>query len=627
MSFIYKSVLIFTIILSFNSAGKGQQKPFDPYPQNNKDTYHLDFKQYFVNEKEEKEDLKSFYSNLDRFYSYKNKSGLSAKNLLVVLNLQDSILIQFFKHDIYLDLLASVDRGNSVYRDACNKIEADFSEKTAFFEKELTYLSSNTLEKYFKEEPQLTKYRFYITDLSRNQGHQVPSNAEENLAFLTPSLSGWQFELYETITDNIQFDNIETSGGELNLKSDRIAILANSDRTIREQGFKKLFSRYNSMRNLYAFALIKLADSAYKTALIHNFSDAAEMYYFAKFQSKTNISSILQQIIDSVSIYKYYQQIRIDSKKKTFLTDTIHYWDLSFSKNLIHPKFSIDSANKVILGALQPLGKDYEKELMDLLNPVNRRMEIAPDKNKRSGGFSRGFTGTNSIFYSGGYRGSYDDMRILTHESTHAVHRQLMNNNGVFPVYASGPNYLFESFAIFSEFLLTDYLMEQSTTKPEKQFYLEQYFDNKGMTLFSISADALLEQKIHEGVSSGTINNADDLDSLNQSINKIFSIWDTKSYPELNQRWMTASLFYEDPFYEINYVLGSVLALQYYKLYNQDRDSFCKNYIALLKNGFNASPAVLLKHYLGIDIDNPDLVPNAISVVKTKVRQLDDLYK
>ena len=137
----------------------------------------------------------------------------------------------------------------------------------------------------------------------------------------------------------------------------------------------------------------------------------------------------------------------------------------------------------------------------------------------------------------------------------------------------------------------------------------------------------MLEQKIHEGVSSGTINNADDLDSLNQSINKIFSIWDTKSYPELNQRWMTASLFYEDPFYEINYVLGSVLALQYYKLYNQDRDSFCKNYIALLKNGFNASPAVLLKHYLGIDIDNPDLVPNAISVVKTKVRQLDDLYK
>jgi hypothetical protein len=69
MSFIYKSVLIFTIILSLYSAGKAQLKPFDRYPQNNKDMYHLDFKQYFLTEKEEKDDLVRFYSNLDRFSS------------------------------------------------------------------------------------------------------------------------------------------------------------------------------------------------------------------------------------------------------------------------------------------------------------------------------------------------------------------------------------------------------------------------------------------------------------------------------------------------------------------------------------------------------------------------------
>jgi oligoendopeptidase F len=623
---LFKLFLIFIITLFLNSAVKAQQKPFDPYPQNNRDSYQLDFRQFFVNEKEEKEYLKRFYSNLDRFYSYKNKSTLSAKNLFVVLKLQDSILIQFFKHDIYHDLLASVDRKNMADRDACNKIEADFSEKTAFFEKKLTALSNTTLKKYFKEEPLIEKYRFYITDLQRNQSHQAPLNAEESLALLAPSLSGWQFELYETITDNIQFDDIQTSSGKFNVKKDRTTLFMNSDAAIRKEGFKKLYQKYNSMRDLYAFTLIRLADVSNKTALIHNFPDAAEMYYLGKFQSKASINSILQQIIDSVSIYKHYQQIRIDSKKRTFHTDTIHYWDLGFSKNLVLPEFSIDSASKIVLGALKPLGKDYQKELADLLNPVNRRMEIAPGKNKRSGGFSRGFTGTKSIFYTGGYRGSYDDVRILTHESTHAVHRQLMNNNHVIPVYASGPNYLFESFAIFSEFLLTDHLMAQSKTRSEKQYFLEQYFDSKGMALFSISADALLEQKIHEGVSSGTINNADDLDSLNQSVNKIFSVWDTKTYPELNQRWITASLFYEDPFYEINYVLGSVLALEYYKLYNRNRDSFCKNYVALMKNGFNASPQALLKIFLGIDIDRPDLVSDAIDVIKTKVKQLDDLY-
>jgi oligoendopeptidase F len=627
MTVISKSVLILSIILCLHSAGKAQQKPFDPYPQNNKDMYHLDFKQYFLNEKEEKKDLGRFYCNLDSFNSFKNKSTLSASNLFAALKLQDSLLIQFSKHDIYFDLLASVDRLNSVYRDACNKIESDFSEKSAFFEKELTALSDIALEKYFKEEPQLERYRFYISDLLRNQSHQIPSNAEESIAFLTPELSGWQFNLYETITDNIQFDDIETSEGKLNVKKDRIAILTNSAGAIRKEGYKKLYSGFNSSRDLYAFTLIKLADASYKTALIHNFSDAAEMYYFAKFQSKGTINSILKQIVDSVSIYKHYQRLKADSKKKIAEADTVHYWDLGFSKNLIQPKFSIDSASKILLEALMPLGNEYQKELAGLLNPVNRRMEIAQDNNKRSGGFSKGFIGTNSIFYFGGYRGYYDDMRVLTHESTHAVHRQLMNDNGVLPVYASGPNYLFESFAIFSEFLLTDYLMAQSKTKPEKQFYLEQYFDNKGMALFSIAADALLEQKIHEGVSSGTINNADDLDSLNQSVNKIFSIWDTSSYPELNQRWITAGLYYEDPFYEINYVLGAVLALKYYQLYNRDKNLFSKKYSVLLKNGFNSSPQVLLKKYLDIDIDSPKLVTDAISIIKIKVGQLDDLYK
>ena len=228
-------------------------------------------------------------------------------------------------------------------------------------------------------------------------------------------------------------------------------------------------------------------------------------------------------------------------------------------------------------------------------------------------------------FFTGGYQGYYNDIRVLTHESTHAIHRQLMNNNGVYPVYATGPNYLFESFGIFSEFLLTDYLTGQSKTKAEKQYYLEQFFD-KGMALFSIASDALLEQKIHEGIISGKINNADDLDSLNNKINTLFSIWDTKSYPQLNQRWITASLFYEDPYYEINYVLGSMLALKYYQLYQQDRTLFCKNYLGLLKNGFNATPQVLLKNYFGIDIDNPDLVKDAIRIIRKRVDQLEEIY-
>jgi oligoendopeptidase F len=619
--------IIYSIFQLVFFSVKSQEPSFNPFPKKNEGSYHLDFTRYFTNKFEETKDLDVFYKKLDRFFSFKNESTLSAKNLLTSLQLYDSLLIQYKKHYIYNNLLSSVNTNNYASSDLIDKIDAIFSAKTTFFEKEISNLTPAKIVNFTAEEPDLKKYSYYIDDIFRNKQHLPNSSIEEKINSLYPAISGWQFDLYSSITRNIRFDDIESSKGLLNVKRDRAIINANSDSLVRKVGFKKLYIGFNSMRNLYAFTLIKLVKGVNEEALLHNFKEADDYFYFDKFQTKESINSILKQIADSVAIYKRFQQITSECKKKKMQSNKIHYWDLAFTTGFIQPRHTIDSASQIILSALLPLGDDYQKELTNLLNPINGRMEIAPSENKRSGGFSSGFIGINSVFFTEGYNGFYNDMRVLTHESTHAIHRQLMNTNNVLPIYASGPNYLFESFAIFSEFLLTDYLVENSKSKEEKQYYLEEYFNNKGMALFSIASDALLEQKIHEGVINGTINSADDLDSLNETINKTFSIWNTKEYPELNQRWITAGLFYEDPFYEINYVLGAMLALKYYQIYSVDKDLFTKNYISLLKNGFNAPPEKLLKTFLNIDMNDPNLVGDAMRVTKIKVNQIEELYK
>ena len=65
---------------------------------------------------------------------------------------------------------------------------------------------------------------------------------------------------------------------------------------------------------------------------------------------------------------------------------------------------------------------------------------------------------------------------------------------------------------------------------------------------------------------------------------------------------------YEDPFYEINYVYGSLLALHYYEMYQRDPDFFVSHYNALLRNGFDAPPSVLLKKFLNIDLNDPQIL-------------------
>jgi oligoendopeptidase F len=275
--------------------------------------------------------------------------------------------------------------------------------------------------------------------------------------------------------------------------------------------------------------------------------------------------------------------------------------------------------------ALAPLGAEYGEELAKLLDPANGRMDIVPGNNRKSGGFSKGFIGLESVFYSAGFAGSYNDLRVLTHESTHAVHRQLMNRNKVLPAYASGPNYLFEAFAIFNELLLPDYLYHHETDPLRKQYFLEQFLEGKGMVMFAVAPEAMLEQTIYEGEAQGSLQGADDLDALTKRIYSRFSIWPEK-HEELKDQWMGIPLMYEDPFYDLNYVYGGLLALKFYELYTRDPQKFIPRYLALMSNGFDAPPAALLKGFLDLDLTDPRLVSDACRILEDKVQQLKAIY-
>ena len=90
---------------------------------------------------------------------------------------------------------------------------------------------------------------------------------------------------------------------------------------------------------------------------------------------------------------------------------------------------------------------------------------------------------------------------------------------------------------------------------------------------------------------------------------------------------MNIGLMYEDPFYDINYVYGVLLALEFYEMYTRDPEHFVPRYIALMRNGFDAPPATLLKRFLDLDLHDPRLLSNALSVLERKVNLLEESYQ
>jgi oligoendopeptidase F len=615
------------LVLLLLSSAVVCQDNFTAIPAEQSAQYRFDFaRNFFASPESERLERDNYYASLKELESLKGRVAASSANLLRALKTYDKALVEFMRHYTYLYLRYAVNTKDEASQTESSKMDAEFSERTAFLQQELMRVDEPLLERFIRQTPQLEVYRFSVEAARRLLAHTLSLKEEEALSATSPLNSEWQYDLYQKLLRRTRFGTVKTNAGELDVLRQRGVIASLADRSLREAGFKKLYAGYASERDLYAFALINLVRARNRLAQLHRFEDAPTESFFRSYWSKEEVSQLLAEIERVAGIYQRYQRLRADYARRKLGLAEVNLWDVQAATSVERvPRFTIDEARKVIREALSPLGTEYGQELAQLLEPSNGRMDIVAGTNRKSGGFSKGFPGVTTVFFSGGFAGYYNDVRVLTHESTHAVHRQLMKNNRVLPLYAEGPHYLFEAFAIFNELLLPDYLYQHETDASRRRYFLEQFFEGKGMTLFSVAQEEAIEIAIYEGVKDGKITGADDLDALTKQIASRYSIWAAR-HDELKMQWITSSLFYEDPLYDINYVWGALLALKFYEMYSRDPRSFAPRYIALMKNGFDAPPEVLLKRYLDISLRDPRILTDAVRLLESKVDALEREY-
>ena len=607
-------------------AARGAEAAFTAIPPDVAPHYRIDFaRHYYASPEAERAARVGYEAALARLEALRGRVGESPATLLAALHGRDKVEVEFLRHYSYLYLRYAVDTTDAGSDAQASALDAEFTKRTDFLHRELGEIDPATVARYTASEPALRAYAYAIESAQRYRPHLLPPATEEVLSGLAPVTGEWQYDLYSTLLARGPFGTVKARDGELDVRRQRAAIASDPDRAVRREGFERYYAGFAAQRDLYAFALLDLAKARHALARLHGFADAPSEAYYASDWTRADVEALLERIAVLADVYRRYQQMRADHVRVRAGYADVHPWDLTAPPDQPAPRFTIAESTRIVRSALAPLGPDYARELAALLDPANGRMDIVPGPNRKSGGFSRGFPGIATVFYSGGYEGWYNDLRVLTHESTHAIHRQLMNVNGVLPASATGPAYLFESFAIFNELLLPDWLYAHTSDPALRRYYLEQFFDGKGMAMFFVAQDAALEQAIHDGAARGELATADDLDRLNARINASYSIWGD-AHPELNGRWMTNGLFYEDPFYEINYVYGGVLALGYYAMFHADPKGFATRYAALMRNGFDAPPATLLQRFLGIDLHDPRLVTNAIAQLERKLEALQAAY-
>jgi oligoendopeptidase F len=582
--------------------------------------YRIDLERHFfvspAAEQEGRQALQQLYTRLE---ALKGNVGATAGNLLSALRLQDEILIEVNRHANYLYLRASIDERDEASAQGESDLFAELSSRTAFLHAEIRAVTALTLSAYIATEPALSPYRHAIEEDQRNVAHSVPLPEEELLGELGPLTSEWQGTLYGRLLSRTDFGKVDAPEGALDLRRQRSVIAAHADPRVREAGFRQRYAALAQQRDLFAFTLTQLARSRNRLAALHHFDDAPSEAYFASSLTRQRVTGLLETLAAQAEVYKGYQRQRAEEIRAHAGLQQINVWDDALVPGpAMSPHYSVAQAAATIHAAVEPLGARFADEMSALLDPRNGRMDLGPGEHRARRFFSSGFIGTDSVFYAERFAGEYNDMRVLAHEGTHAVHRQLMKLNRVLPVYAEGPHFLFESFASFTELLLADSLYARAKDPALKRFFLDQFLQGKGTVMFVAGAEAALEQAVYERVAKGEATDADALDELARTTLARYSIW-PEINPEMKQSWMNIRLMFEDPFYDLNYVYAGLLALAYLDLYQENPRRFGPRYVALLEHGFDATPDELLSKYLGIELDETQLTAHAIAALKKRI--------
>jgi oligoendopeptidase F len=483
----------------------------------------------------------------------------SPATLTAALATADSIATESTRLSYYFHLRAAVDVRDLAAAHAEDSVDAEVASRTQWLTGAVGRIPPDSIDRWTKARPSFARYAFMFDEARRRRAHTLADTEEALFQKMAPLAMRWQFPLWQ-----------------------RLAPAGREPR---------------------AYVVIETVRAHDALARLHGYSSAPEEIYASRHLTIPAVRALMGRVRSRTDLYRRFLQLRQENASRGDAPLTI----------------PLDSVVSVLTGALRPLGPDYVNELRALFDPAQRRIDLGPGSNRQRGGFSAISPGRASVVYLDQYAGSLRDFSRLTHESAHALHRQLMDIDRVPPSYRSGP-LLMEPIALFNELAALDYVYKQAAAPGARRQALQQFL-NKAFEVFLGAQDAEMEQSIYDGVESGAVASADQLDSVVRAVDSAYTL------PPANEgrRWMTAQLLVEDPLYLSNYLYSGMIALAFYSEYAAAPAAFGPPYVRFLSSGFDARPYDVVRRSLGIDLSRADLLDRGLALLGQRLEEFKAL--
>ena len=574
----------------------------------------------YVSDAAWEEELATIEQDKEVLVSFAGKLSESGKNLYDYLYRSEMTDAKASLLGNYCMRKSDEDTRNATYQAMTGKfmsVVVALGAALSFDTPEIMAISDEKLDSFYKDCPELERYRRYLTNLRRKKDH-VLSPAEEKLLAAAGELAQTPDTIYGMFADaDIKFDDALDAEGKPHTVSQAtfVPIQSGTDRVLRKNAYESLYKGFADFKNTAASILNAQNKQLKFFAEARHYANAFEASL-----NNTNVpTSVYLNLIETVhkNMDKMHRYVRL--RKKMLGVDELHFYDVYTPLVAdVDKKIPFAEAKETIYDALAPLGEDYRKILKEGFD--SRWIDVYPNEGKRSGAYSAGAAVHPFVLMN--YSGTLDSQFTLAHEMGHALHSYLSNKTQN-PIDSHYVIFVAEVASTCNEALLMEYLLNKTTDKKERIYLINHFLDQFKGTLYRQTMFAEFELNIGKMVAQGQTLTADVLCAEYRRLNEEYYGPDMVVDDQIAVEWARIPHFYYN-YYVFQYATGYSAAIALSRRILKEGESAVKDYLEFLSGGCSKSPIDLLKG-AGVDMTDPAPVEAALNLFGELLDEMESL--
>lgn len=567
-----------------------------------------------------KEGLALYKELYPRIGEFRGRLGESAKTLAEALELEKQVNMSGERLAQYAALRVAGDSGDAAalaLEAELQAVQTKVGEAFAFVTPEIQSIKDEKFEQFLKD-PALEEWQIPLRKIRRMRPHTL-SAAEERILALGASTVGGHGEAFSQLMNvDMKFGFVRDEDGverELT-QSSLSSFLVRRERRVREEAFRKFYEQVEGHRFTLATLLANSVRGDVFYARARNFGSSLEAALFYDDIPVEVYENLVRTVRGRLgALFRYYQL-----RRKVLGLDSLHHFDLYVPLvGDVKTDIPWEEAVEMVVGALEPLGREYCEELRRGLTTA-RWCDRYENKGKRGGAFSYGTYRSLPYILMNYKRDVFADVYTLAHEAGHSMHTLLASRAQSFQNYHY-PIFLAEVASTFHELLLTEYLLARTEDQRMRAFLINRQLDDFRGTMYRQTMFAEFEREMHRMEERGEPVTLESLRRLYRGLLEAYFDDELVIDPELEVECLRIPHFYS-AFYVYKYATGLSAAVALARRVLEQGEA--QRYLAFLRSGGSKFPLEALLE-AGVDLRTPEPIESALELFAKRVSELEEL--